>query len=417
VPPPGCSSPGLIDGLALGPAPIKTEAGHARALDETDRWLAPILDRVPVTRVYDATSLDAIGLPVWAAVTPLARDLTVHAGKGTTALAARISAVMEAIERVCAERIEPERIRRATFAALHDEDPAGVVEPTAFDLPFETVYHPGRSISWTLGYDLRAAREVWVPLDLVISPAAEGVCLGVETNGLAAGNNHTEAIVHALYEVIERDAMAHARFRNLYADPSVAPPLRRVAIDTLPAWPSESVRHVRSRGIEITIDDLTHDMAVPTFRATLADRSFPGREGQIWRFEGLGCDLDSERAVSRAISEAAQSHTALLVGARETFEDGERHARRTPAGLVQQLLRKPQTIAFEHECCDTDDLYDVMMLLLERFERVGLTRVVVVDLTKPDLGIPVVRMLVPGLAGPYGETARRPPLRLLRSLV
>jgi YcaO-like protein with predicted kinase domain len=239
----------------------------------------------------------------------------------------------------------------------------------------------------------------------------------VETNGLAAGNSHTEAVVHALYEVIERDAAAHERFSRLYADPAVTPASRRVAVDTLPARPRALVAAVRDRGMDVAINDLTHDMEVPTFRVTLADRSFPGREGHIWRFEGLGCDLDSERAVTRAISEAAQSHTVLLVGARDTFEDGERHARRTPAGLVQQLLWKPETVEFADECCGLHDLCDVLLLLLERFERVGLTRIIVVDLTKPELSVPVVRVLVPGLAGPYGETARRPPLRLLRSVL
>jgi ribosomal protein S12 methylthiotransferase accessory factor YcaO len=134
----------------------------------------------------------------------------------------------------------------------------------------------------------------------------------------------------------------------------------------------------------------------------------------------MGCDIDPERAVTRAIAEAAQSHTAVLVGARETFEDGRRHARRSADGLIGQLL-SPSTIdSFSADgAADNppEDLYDRLTLLLERIEGGGLSRCIVVDLTRPDLGIPVVRVLVPGAAGPYGDTSRRPPLRLLRSLV
>ena len=284
---------------------------------------------MPVTRVYDATSLDSLGLPVWAAVTPLARDLTVHAGKGTTPVAARISAVMEAIERVSAESVDRRRVRTASFAGLTRRDPGGVIDPELFDLPYQTTYDPLLALSWISGSDLLAQRDVWVPLDLVISPASEGICTGVETNGLAAGNTYTEAVVHGLYEVIERDAAAHERFARLYADPSLTPPIRVVDPDSLPATPAGLVGLLRERGVRVTIENLAHDLDVPVFRATISDRSFPGREGTVWRFEGLGCDLDAERAVTRAITEAGQSHTVFLVGARDAFEHGQRQGRRT----------------------------------------------------------------------------------------
>ncbi|MEA2146089.1 MAG: thioglycine synthase, partial [Solirubrobacteraceae bacterium] len=124
---------------------IRSPGGHAWSYEDTERRLTPLLARVPITRVYDATALDRLGLPVWGAVTPLACDLTVHAGKGMTAQAARISAVMVAIERVCAEDVDPARTRRASYARLRAEDRDGVLDPGAFDLPFDTRYRPGRA--------------------------------------------------------------------------------------------------------------------------------------------------------------------------------------------------------------------------------------------------------------------------------
>src|SRR3546814_8113336 len=56
-----------------------------------------------VTRLADITRLDRLGLPVWQAVRPAGRALSVHQGKGASPLAARIGALCEAIECHCAE--------------------------------------------------------------------------------------------------------------------------------------------------------------------------------------------------------------------------------------------------------------------------------------------------------------------------
>jgi YcaO-like protein with predicted kinase domain len=406
----------LVGPQTFGVTPIRSPGGHARSFAETDRWLTPRLASVPITRVYDATPLDYLGFPVWAAVTPLARDLTVHAGKGTTAPAARVSAVMEAIERICAEDVDSERVHVASFNELAREQ---VLDPALFDLPFQTTYRRDQRIAWVRGYDLLAERHVWVALDLVISPAREGVCVGVETNGLAAGNNHTEATVHAVYEVIERDAAAHEQFTSMYCDPGAAPPIRLIDKSSLPTIPAQWAEVLGGSGRSILLQDLSHDLEVPVFRATIADRSFPGREGATSRFEGLGADLDASRALARAIHEAAQSHTAVLVGARETFEDGQRHAQPGPAGLLARLLAPSSVEPFRNTSGKDypDDLYGRLLILLERLVQAGFRHCVVVDLTSHELQVPVVRVLVPGAAGPYGDTTRRPALRLLRSLV
>ena len=44
-----------------------------------------------------------------------------------------------------------------------------------------------------------------------------------------------------------------------------------------------------------------------------------------------------------------------------------------------------------------NDILDDIKLLLNLLKKAGLKRVVIVDLTHPDIGIPVVRAIVPGL--------------------
>jgi ribosomal protein S12 methylthiotransferase accessory factor len=397
---------------------MRSPAGHALTYLETEERLGRVLNRVPVTRLYDVTPLDWIGLPVWTAVTPLALDLTIHAGKGTTAAAARISAAMEAIERVSAEEVSPERVLHSrTFVSIVSSgDP--VVDPASFDLPFETRYQPDRPVSWIQGIDLLAGDEPWVPLDLVVNPPYEGICIGVETNGLAAGNTVTEATLHAFHELIERDALAVSQFADLYAAPDARLPLTIIANETLPSNAAAYVERLGALGLRVVIEQVPSDFDVPVFLAAIYDSAFPGREGGVVRFEGAGADLDPSWAVTRAICEAIQTHSVEVLGARDTAEVGGGSLRLAPDDLVRRILTPSATKSFAPLAAPLpDDLYSRLLMVLERLRAGGLERNIVVDLTRPHLGIPVVRVLVPGLQNYYGQTTRRPGERLLRMLV
>jgi len=219
-----------------------------------------LLERVPITRVYELASIDYLGLPVWSAVTPLASDLTVHSGKGTTSQAARVSAAMEAIERVSGEDsprslVASHRELAATVGA------SAVVEPSAWELPFDTVYDPDRPITWVLAHDLMDDGDRWVARDLVVSPAVEGVCQGVETNGLASGNTILEATLHALLELVERDASALEDFYEHNHDPSVDNrPLHIVDLNSLPDAPRHWMQALTGRGLSVALQDITSDI-------------------------------------------------------------------------------------------------------------------------------------------------------------
>jgi YcaO-like protein with predicted kinase domain len=402
--------------------PIVTQSGHVRHMEATYRWVLPKLRRVPITRVYDATPLDQLGVPVWAAVTPLAADLTVHAGKGLSAEASRPSAIMEGFERVCGEAVASGRPIRASYEDLLRIDGGPrPLDPESFDLPFETIYHPGKPISWIVGYDLIQRRAVLVAYDLVISPAVEGVCRGVETNGLASGNTYLEAIVHALYELIERDSAAQEEFRSLFSEPADphAAPITIVDPETLPDQPRGIAEQVLERGMRLCLQKLHNTANVPVYGAVLIDTMFPGNESYPMTFGGYGCDLDPTRAVLRAITEAVQSHTVVAVSARDTFE-GTRPLpdRATRLRRNLQVLHATNFVEFDADSLAvSDDLLANLNTLLGRVSAAGFEHCVVVDLARDDIEVPVARVLVPGLAGPYGFSSRRPNVRLLLNLI
>jgi ribosomal protein S12 methylthiotransferase accessory factor len=58
---------------------------------------------------------------------------------------------------------------------------------------------------------------------------------------------------------------------------------------------------------------------------------------------------------------------------------------------------RKSTALKEYQCFDTADLYDDFQVILERLIKCGFRRVIAVDLTRKELDIPVVKMIVPGM--------------------
>ena len=130
-----------------------------------------------------------------------------------------------------------------------------------------------------------------------------------------------------------------------------------------------------------------------------------------------GADLDPSRAVFRAVTEAVQAHSVVNLGARDSFE-GLREVPAPAAMLERQLaLHRPEAfVPFVNAAPGFEELKAELDAVCARLKGAGFGHCLVAELTRPDLQVPVVRVLVPGLAGPYGATQRRPPARLLRRL-
>src|SRR4051812_30484027 len=79
---------------------------RSRAPADTLRDFGRHLPRMGITRLTNVTGLDSIGIPVVQAIRPNSRSLSVSQGKGVDLDAAKVSAMMEAIELWHAERIE-----------------------------------------------------------------------------------------------------------------------------------------------------------------------------------------------------------------------------------------------------------------------------------------------------------------------
>jgi ribosomal protein S12 methylthiotransferase accessory factor len=387
-------------------------------LEETAARLRVAARRVPITRVSDLTPLDPLGIPVFVAVTPLARDLTTHAGKGACGLSARVSAMMEAVERVSAEQPVEESLATGSLRELRE---AGfdAVDPTRFELPSDSSYEPADQYRWVRSRELQRDTEAWLVEDLVCTPPRAGSLREVDTNGLASGNTLLEATVHALCEVIERDVVSQLEFATSFADsgePSLR--IRGVLLSSLPDRARAWVERSAEQGVGVCVQAIESDLGLPVFRAFVIDPNYPSESGpEAASFVGFGAHPDTGLAVLRAISEAFQSRVGFIHGGRDSFNTFGGSWRRQSLRARCEAVTLPATIACsELPSAEHPDLRDDLRFLLARLAAAGLDRAIAADLTRPELGIPVVRVRVPGLAS-FAVNRRRVGFRCLRHLV
>ncbi|KPC62607.1 YcaO-like family protein [Streptomyces chattanoogensis] len=289
------------DGLVALPGTVR-----ARTPEETWEALVECLeDKFGITRVAELTGLDCIGLPVFTAIRPTSRTLSTSQGKGATALLAKVSAVMEAIELWHVEQPLPVAAR----------GPAAEVAP---DCPVTvlplTVPYPERTLAqvvweWTPGTGLVSGSKRLLPVDLVRRrvqrPEWSPDLLRATSTGLACGNTRDEALLHALFEVAERDVLFQdgqvgGRRRTLITPGTVDDPHGR-----------EVVGRLLAAGMALEIALVDGPYGLPVCVAYLWSEDYPVV------FAGGGCHTSPAIALTRALTEAAQSRLAAIAGTRD----------------------------------------------------------------------------------------------------
>jgi len=378
-------------------------AGTHRAIDprETIERARPHLAAMGITRVANVTGLDRIGIPVVMVCRPNSRSLAVSQGKGRDLDAAKASGIGESIEAYHAERIA-QPLRLATYTELRES--AAVLDPMRLPRTRGSLYHPNLPILWIEGRDLMRREAVWVPYELVHfhytlpQPTANG-CFAATTNGLASGNTLAEAISHAICEVVERDALTLWPFRG-----QTEWRARRIDPATVddPAC-LEILARYEAAAIEVQIRDFTSDVGLPVFRCSIADR-LPDPWRPSPSYGGTGCHPAREVALLRALTEAAQNRLTVIAGSRDDVNraEFERFLSADTAARVQARYAydAPAGRAFAAvPSCATETLADDVELELRRLRGVGIEQVAMVDLTKPEFGWPVARVIIPGLEG------------------
>jgi ribosomal protein S12 methylthiotransferase accessory factor len=372
---------------------------RSRAPGATVRDFARLMPRMGITRLSNITGLDAIGLPVYMAIRPNSRSLSAAQGKGFDRDSARASALMEAIESWHCERIE-RPIRHDSYRSLRRGD--SVIDVTRLPRRADKILRLDTPLLWVEGWDLLSERRTWVPFatvttNFVHDPDADSPFV-TSSNGLASGNHLLEAIVHATCELIERDATTLAGLATATERDG-----RRVDLDTVDdPYCRLAIDLVRAADVEVIAYETTTDIGIPAFECKIFDRPDVPR----WHIKGFsggfGCHPCPAVALLRAITEAIQSRLTLIAGSRDDAFSATYESMGDPALLREQLERlraSPPRRPFRGSSLATDTFEDDLTLLLERLRAAGVCSVVAVDLTRDDVGVPVVKVVATHLEG------------------
>lgn len=426
---------GSADGLILS---------RARCIQDTLAEIIPICKKIGVTRISDISYMDKLYIPNYSAVLPGTDDtIWVYGGKGITRSYAKVSALMEAIERYsslssCYARSFIQgsylELSRSYNKVLH---PAEVVEPVDQDFDEKNYI-----MDFLTGFDLLANEEVLIPAEIALyrhypkGPAIPTFSHS-HTNGLASGNVVEEAICHALCEVIERDAVSIADLcascipyniletiiyslkkekrlglvlnkipvEDIFVDDSSIFPdvdISRIAEEFEPI--KRLIKRFTDAGVPLLIKDITQkDIGIPTILASSAEWI---THDYGYFAKGFGTHPDARIALIRAITELSQTRAVNIQGARDDLkriqykENDEIHKRKwqfMPSSVDGQH-NSTKIIEFSQITTHTnDDIKDDIEIILQSLNKARLKRAIIVDLTNPNIRIPVIRAIVPGL--------------------
>jgi len=361
--------------------------------EETLKRVLPLLAAAGMDPLEDITGKDDIGIPVFS----IARQNTAHGkkkvynGKGPTPEQAKASAIMEAMERYSAELRETDEI---IYGTVDEASEVGfTLDPAEMILPMRTLnYYRNDVIAWCRGFEMFRGESIWVPACAVYHPYfpdGDIQLFRFHTNGIASGNTMEEAILHSMLELIERDAWSICEHRErMNADVIADSPICEALL-----------KRFSDSGVEIHLKDLTSDIGIPTIGAAADD--VRTKDPELLTI-GVGTHLNPEIAAVRALTEVAQSRTTHKHGSKINAQ-----LQRISQEMGYENVKKANRVWYSRsgssvrlsdmKRMDTPYVLDDIEVVFDNLIRCGFDKVIAVDITRPEVNVPSVRMIIPGL--------------------
>lgn len=374
--------------LDESPVKYRKSTHRTKSPEETLEKISNITMDIGLTRTSNITHLDRIKIPVFTSVRPLAQEgaVSIYAGKGPTEIHAKVSSIMEAIERYSAEMQETD----STIIKKYDEKDC--VNPNDLILPKDSFND--EELEWSEGYSVVTGEKIYVPTNAVFHPYntenIKHIFLS-NTNGLASGNSLEEAVFHGMMEVVERDSWSlFEAFKDDKREVNCS--------NSTNEYIQELFSKFDEANVSIKLIDLTSDNNIPTIGAVSEDLTL--KDPALLTL-GIGTHLDPEIAAIRAITEVAQSRATQIHGTREDT---------TRANLLRQTgydrMKRMNRHWFREsdESIDLNDMRDYSQNTfrenieksMEMLKVSDVNDAYYVNLTR-DIDIPVVRSIIPGM--------------------
>ena len=155
------------------------------------------------------------------------------------------------------------------------------------------------------------------------------------------------------------------------------------------------VNRFKSANISLMVKEITSDVGIPTFNAASVEWL---TQNYGYLAEGTGTHPDARIALVRAITELSQTRAANIQGARDDLRKINYRGENSEDKRSWQFMNSDRKVRlFKIKSYYNENILDDIRLILKHLKAVGLNRAIVVDLTIPWIGIPVVRAIVPGL--------------------
>ncbi len=337
-----------------------------------------------------------------------------NSGKGISDLEARASGLCEGLERYSGAFRGDEPRRRAAFedlqdVAIHPNDCMLFSDKqyeqrelwnatqsffSTVPMPFDTKVR----IDWTALWSLTRQRAKYLPTSFCYfsypSPPGQRYCVSC-SNGCAAGNTIEEAILQGFLEVVERDSVALWWYNRL--------PRQGVDLASFDEPYLESVsKSLATRNRDIWVLDLTADIKIPVFVALSQRTDCPPARILM----GFGAHLDPRIALRRAVTECVQVMASFFPSESsendiESLQEPLTLTWLRTATLENQPYLAPDIgravkVAADYVNLGSEYLKEDVLACQRSVERLGL-EMLVLDQTRPDIGLPVVKVVVPGL--------------------
>lgn len=375
--------------------------------DQTFSNLGGILKMLDVHTVKKIPEEETYGIPIFKIQRKESDEFLEHLekpeifryrayGKGLGSSQSRISGIMELIERYSADKGSDFKTFNASYEELGGTalDPRSILPDYRYEpLASEERMIPKRVMEWCRGYSLVRKREIFVPAFAVFCPYTDiPFDMRVTPNGIASGNSREEAILHGMCELVERDAFEenimaeeefdYDRLRMLRLDESIlkmTPPRFRTELSGyLFAFP------IRNRRFDLKV----HSFSTGVILTELVDDDIKkaiARGKSFYYRAGRGSHPDPAIAFLRSLAELAEIEHRQSKSAINS---------KIPVSALEDYFETVKFDTLKNQ--STGSIKGDIEKCIDVFEKNGMD-IIAVDLTRKEIGVAVVRIIIPGL--------------------
>lgn len=320
------------------------------------------------------------------------------AGKGLTESQAYFSAAFELLEHMSLQYSGDVPIICAKYKDVKEK---------AIDLPYlaNTIMNTNTSfddfdenneIDWVVATSLTNGENKLVPAFLVFlyDVNLKGTLFGSSTNGIGSGTTLEDAILHGLFEAIERDAWLIGQ-----SNPYVLPTVDYNSSNNSKL--KNIISKIENLGYEIITRDYTNDTKIPVFRTWIVNKN----DFSQYAYNGLGCHISPEIALERSITEAVQVDDWASTG-------GELDSDSITLSVLSNSLinlynqhflvnkdilgKTKKTTKITKPIFEMNSSYEILKSVAKQVKETVGGDVYYVELTRPESNIKVARTIITG---------------------